>query len=144
MPCIAMSRIKHLVLSTWPDDKKASPDEKARAAKPNSLSRWGNDSRTDSSSSTTDTSERSLVLRSRLESTRQQCCAAGGASIVRWYCFRSALLQGRFSLGPAPNPQGFQQFGSPPKPRICMGQKRKTWHLDRRSDQPRGGHDVSP
>src|SRR5216683_8160459 len=55
---MAMSRIRHLVWPTQSDVRNSCADENARAAKPNSFSKSGSDSRTDSSSSTTDTSER--------------------------------------------------------------------------------------
>src|ERR1700689_4534959 len=59
---MAMSRIRHLVLGTQPDARNSSGDENAREAKPNSFSKSGSDSRTDSSSSTTDTSKRVTVI----------------------------------------------------------------------------------
>src|SRR5580700_4767779 len=55
---MAMSRIRHLVWPTQSDARNSCADENTRAAKPNSFSKSGSDSRTDSSSSTTDTSER--------------------------------------------------------------------------------------
>src|SRR5882762_3775801 len=55
---MAMSRTRHLVWPTQSDARNSCADENARAAKPNSFSKSGSDSRTDSSSSTTDTSER--------------------------------------------------------------------------------------
>ena len=55
---MAMSRNRHLVWSTQSDARNSSADENARTAKPNSLSKSGSDSRMDSSSSTTVTSER--------------------------------------------------------------------------------------
>ena len=51
-----MSRIRQLVSSTTSDARNASAEENAWAAKPNCRSKSGSDSRTDSSSSTTDTS----------------------------------------------------------------------------------------
>src|SRR5579864_7747855 len=54
---MAMSRIRHLVWPTQSDARNSCADENARAAKPNSFRKSGSDSRTDSSSSTTDTSE---------------------------------------------------------------------------------------
>src|SRR5690349_12140314 len=64
MPGMAMSRIRHLVPPTLSEARNASADENAWAAKPNSLSKSGNDSRTDSSSSITDTSARLEVTAS--------------------------------------------------------------------------------
>src|ERR1700680_2526356 len=55
---MAMSRIRHLVWPTQSDARNSSGDENARAANPNSLSKSGSDSRTDSSAPTTDTSKR--------------------------------------------------------------------------------------
>ena len=54
MPGIAMSRIKQSVSSTQPEARNSCADEKARAINPNSPSKSGSDSRTDSSSSTAD------------------------------------------------------------------------------------------
>src|SRR5882762_7889168 len=59
---MAMSRIRHLVWPTQSDARNSSGDENARAANPNSLSKSGSDSRTDSSSSTTDTSESVIFI----------------------------------------------------------------------------------
>src|SRR5439155_5004815 len=56
------SRSRQLVSPTTSDARNASADEKAWAAKPNCRSRSGSDSRTDSSSSTIDTSERLSVM----------------------------------------------------------------------------------
>src|SRR4051794_7058045 len=56
MPGRATSRSRHLV---WPlecDSKNSSADENVSTANPNCFSKSGNDSRTDSSSSITDTS----------------------------------------------------------------------------------------
>src|SRR5437773_7046465 len=52
-----MSRIRHLVWLTKFDARNSSADAKACTAKPNSRSKSGSDSRTDSSSSTTETSD---------------------------------------------------------------------------------------
>src|SRR5215813_4041336 len=72
MPGIATSRIRHVVAPTQPDERNSGADEKTWAEKPNSLSKSGSDSRTDSSSSTTDRSGRSLTpLRSRDPMTKQ-------------------------------------------------------------------------
>src|SRR5580704_16320223 len=57
MPGMPTSRIKQLVRPTHSEARNSSADENERAVKPNSLSKSGSDSRTDSSSSTTDTSE---------------------------------------------------------------------------------------
>jgi hypothetical protein len=66
-----MSRIRHLVWPTQSDARNSCADENARAAKPNSFSKSGSDSRTDSSSSTTDTSERvTFIISCR---TRRGC-----------------------------------------------------------------------
>src|SRR4029079_16779280 len=62
MPGIEMSRSRHRVSPRVSEARNASADEKARAQKPNCRIKSGNDSRTDSSSSTTDTSERSHVM----------------------------------------------------------------------------------
>ena len=58
IPGIATSRIRQLVWLTTSEARNASADENASAAKPNCRTMSGSDSRTDSSSSTTDTSER--------------------------------------------------------------------------------------
>src|SRR5262245_56135490 len=57
-----MSRRRQLVSLTTSEARKASDDENASAANPNSRSMSGSDSRTDSSLSTTDTSERLSVM----------------------------------------------------------------------------------
>src|SRR5215475_5504307 len=57
-----MSRRRQLVSLTTSEARNASADENAWAAKPDSRSKSGSDSRTDSSSSTTDTSERLAVM----------------------------------------------------------------------------------
>ena len=56
-----MSRIRQLVFSAAPDSRNSSADENACTPKPDCSSRSGNDSRTDSLSSTTDTRQRSLT-----------------------------------------------------------------------------------
>src|SRR5262249_50765643 len=48
--------------ATAPDARNASADANASTSKPNSLIKSGNDSRTDSSSSTTDTRGRPVIL----------------------------------------------------------------------------------
>src|SRR6476619_2381181 len=62
MPGIEMSRSRQRVSPRVSEARNASADENARAQKPNCRIKSGNDSRTDSSSSTTDTSERSRVM----------------------------------------------------------------------------------
>src|SRR5262249_54997740 len=58
IPGIAMSRIRQLVWGTTSDAaRNASAEENTSTAKPNARSRSGSDSRTDSSSSTTETTE---------------------------------------------------------------------------------------
>src|SRR4026209_506769 len=61
MPGIATSRMRQRVSPRASDARNASADENAWAAKPNCRSRSGSDSRTDSSSSTTATSELSDI-----------------------------------------------------------------------------------
>src|ERR1700756_191210 len=107
---MAMSRIRHLVWPTQSEARNSCADEKARAAKPNSFSKSGSDSRTDSSSSTTDTSERVTFIipchthRGRLRMPRlpskpsapQRMAnedATGGGP-----CHKDALLQWRAPL----------------------------------------------
>jgi hypothetical protein len=75
-----MSRIRHLVWPKQSDARNSSGDENVRAAKPNSFSKSGSDSRTDSSSSTTDTSERVTIIdfscrvhRRRLRQRQTRC-----------------------------------------------------------------------
>src|SRR5439155_13670585 len=53
IPGIATSRTRHLVSATDSEARNSSADENACASKPNSFSKSGSDSRTDSSSSTT-------------------------------------------------------------------------------------------
>src|ERR1700678_3469247 len=87
MPGIAMSRIKQLVSSAVPDERNSSAEEKARAAKPNSLISSGSDSRMDSSSSTTDRSRGSLPLPSFRDFITKSCGIESRTSIVLWYWF---------------------------------------------------------
>src|SRR5882762_8853392 len=53
MPDMATSRTRHLVPAIDSDSRNSSADENVCASKPNSFSKSGKDSRTDSSSSTT-------------------------------------------------------------------------------------------
>src|SRR5579863_2835314 len=62
MPGMPTSRIKQLVRPTHSEARNSSADENERAVKPNSLNKSGSDSRTDSSSSTTDTNELGIIL----------------------------------------------------------------------------------
>src|SRR5580693_23552 len=62
MPGMPTSRIRQLVRPTYSEARNSSADENERAVKPNSLSKSGSDSRTDSSSSTTDTNEFGIIL----------------------------------------------------------------------------------
>src|SRR5467141_3263096 len=57
MPGMATSTTRQSVWSTNSEARNSAAEEKARDAKPNVLSKSGRDSRTDSSSSTTDTSD---------------------------------------------------------------------------------------
>src|SRR2546430_13067094 len=59
---MAMSRSRQLVSLTTSDARNPSTDENASTANPNCRSKSGSDSRTDSSSSTTDTSKRLSVM----------------------------------------------------------------------------------
>src|SRR5579864_7477760 len=89
MPGMLTSRIKQLVCPTHSDARNSSADENERAVKPNSLSKSGSDSRTDSSSSTTDTSDLGIILGS---SSRIRCTSltrngkrkSGARTIVRF------------------------------------------------------------
>src|SRR5450432_518381 len=62
MPGMPTSRIKQLVWPTHSEARNSSAEENERAVKPNSLSKSGSDSRTDSSSSTTDTNGHGVIL----------------------------------------------------------------------------------
>src|SRR5712692_5677095 len=90
MPGIPTSRIRQLVRPTYSEARNSSADENERAVKPNSLSKSGSDSRTDSSSSTTDTNELWIILGS---SPRILCTSlplrngkrkSGARSVVRF------------------------------------------------------------
>src|SRR5436190_21404905 len=61
MPGIATSSTRQLVWATVWEARNSSADEKACASKPNSFSKSGSDSRTDSSSSTTDMRGRATI-----------------------------------------------------------------------------------
>ena len=62
IPGIAMSRIRHLVREMVSEARNSSAEENVCAGKPSSLNNPGKDSRIDSSSSTTDMSERVFVM----------------------------------------------------------------------------------
>jgi hypothetical protein len=62
IPGIATSEIKQTVLTTSDESSSSGAVAKVLEANPNSLSRSGSDSRTDSSSSTTDTNAAGLVI----------------------------------------------------------------------------------
>src|SRR4029077_2509448 len=64
IPTNATSRMRHLVRLTNSDARNASADENAWTAKPKCRSKSGSDSRTDWSSSTTDTRERWTITNS--------------------------------------------------------------------------------
>src|SRR5579862_490032 len=89
MPGMPTSRTKQLVLPKYSEARNSSADENERALKPNSLSKSGNDSRTDSSSSTTDTNELGTTLGS---SSRIRCTSlrrngkrkSGARTLVRF------------------------------------------------------------
>src|SRR5688500_17277105 len=76
MPANATPRIRQLVSLTISDERSASADENAWTAKPNCRSKSGSDSRTDSSSSTTDTSERLLITRPSSRVAFTSICAS--------------------------------------------------------------------
>src|ERR1700735_854421 len=71
---MAMSRIKHGIRPRSSEARNSFADENARAAKPSSFSKSGSDSRTDSSSSTTDTTPMpsSFSLQSIMATLRQE------------------------------------------------------------------------
>src|SRR5437773_1176417 len=79
-PGMATSRIRHFVSLTYLDTRNSSADENAWAAKPNSFSKSGSDSRTDSSSSTTDMSGRVSI---RLASQRVSDLSAQLQRVLR-------------------------------------------------------------
>jgi hypothetical protein len=66
IPGIAMSRIRHVDLPTKPDWRKSFGVANTSDANPNSLRRSGKDSRTESSSSTTDTKIAAAFIYERL------------------------------------------------------------------------------
>src|SRR6185369_2190505 len=70
IPGIATSSSKQLVFATASDFKNSSADENICASKPNSLRRSGSDSRTDSSSSTTDMRGRAIIAQNASLSAR--------------------------------------------------------------------------
>src|SRR6202521_2067397 len=90
MPGMPTSRIKQSVWPTYSEARNSSADENERAVKPNSLSKSGSDSRTDSSSSTTDTSEIGIILgfSSRIRCTslprRNRKRKSGARTVVRF------------------------------------------------------------
>src|SRR5713226_7337127 len=97
MPGIPTSRIRQLVRPTYSEARNSSADENERAVKPNSLSKSGSDSRTDSSSSTTDTNELGIILGS---SSRIRCTSlprrngkrkSGARTVIR-LCPETAMM----------------------------------------------------
>src|SRR5580700_7203176 len=89
MPGMPTSRTKQLVRPTYSEARKSSADENERAVKPNSLSKSGSDSRTDSSSSTTETSEIGVIpgfssrIRFTSRSRRNGKRKSGARTVVR-------------------------------------------------------------
>src|SRR5260370_34342434 len=90
MPGMPTSRIKQLVWPTSSEARTSSADGNERAVKQNSLSKSGSGSRTDSSSSTTDTNELGIILgpsaRSRCPSLprRNGKRKSGARTVVRF------------------------------------------------------------
>src|ERR1700704_571024 len=111
MPGMATSRTRHLVSAIDSEARNSSADENVCASKPNSFSKSGKDSRTDSSSSTT-------VIRGRVtinydsqtfpihRSSYRECANQSRMSIVLWYWYlprsipkyRSILWCNRFAF----------------------------------------------
>src|SRR5215469_14670115 len=110
-----MSRIKHLVRTTLSDARNSSADEKARAPNPNSLIKSGRDSRTDSSSSTTDTSEISAVPFFCVNFMTQECARPGAVSIVLWYRLKRHQNQFSTFMQLRPRRASEYRYGRPPK-----------------------------
>jgi hypothetical protein len=83
--------------------KNASAEEKARLAKPNSRSKSGKDSRTDSSSSTTHTTDFSLVRLGCSGCIPEHCSVGSSAFIILWYRFSlvEVVKKGRRLLPPS-------------------------------------------
>src|SRR5436190_1134436 len=78
MPAIATSRMRQWVWLTNSDARNASADENAWTAKPNCRSKSGSDSRTDSSSSTTETSERWTITNASCGCRVRRACGIAG------------------------------------------------------------------
>src|ERR1700720_722386 len=89
MPGIATSRTRQFVSATDSEARNSSADENVRGSKPNSLSRSGSDSRTDSSSSTTDIRGRSVTVYASRFSLMEygECAFQSSVSIIPWYRF---------------------------------------------------------
>src|SRR5579864_1094657 len=96
MPGMPTSRIKQFVVPTYSEARNSSADENERAVKPNSLSKSGNESRTDSSSSTTDTNELGTILgsssRIRCTSLRRNRKRKSGARTVVRFDPKTAMM----------------------------------------------------
>src|SRR5579871_5774245 len=90
MPGMPTSRIKQFVVPTYSEARNSSADANERAVKPNSLNKSGSDSRTDSSSSTTETNEFGIIpgSSSRIRRTslphRNGKRKSGAGSVVRF------------------------------------------------------------
>src|SRR6266576_7357778 len=109
MPGMATSRSRHLVLAIDLEARNSSTDENVCASKPNSFSKSGKDSRTDSSSSTTVIRGRvtisydSQLVFSSSNGGYRECTYQSWMSIVLWYRYprpipkyRSILWCNRF------------------------------------------------
>src|SRR6267154_3388903 len=88
MPGMAMSRMRHPVRTRLSEARNSSADEKECVANPNSRNKSGNDSRTDSSSSTIATTGYSPAIFSWKEPITQECGRLGKESIALryWLC----------------------------------------------------------
>src|SRR5271163_1627245 len=120
MPGMAMSRIKQLVWARQSEARNSSADEKVRAANPNSLSKSGSDSRTDSSSSTTDRSGRSLpplALGSAITETMRHLMGAVHCTLV--LLPRTRDYRAHSMRRPPIDQSDLQEFRRQPNPLVC-------------------------
>src|SRR6185295_13132071 len=105
MPGMATSRTRHLVSAIDCEARNSSADENACASKPNSFSKSGKDSRTDSSSSTTVINGRVTICLNRplvfsLIERYGECAYQSWLSMVLWYRYppRSIPNQAKLSI----------------------------------------------
>lgn len=122
IPGIKTSRIRQRVWLTQSELRNSSADEKARAKKPNSLTKSGRDSRTDSSSSTTDTRGRFTRPFFFWGSITKQCANSyNGVHCTLVLASSSHQHQPGIMPQLCPDQPHRHEFRCPPSSLICRG-----------------------